>query len=174
MRLQKLDRILSAEGELQPLIAKARDLRAIAGLVVDFLPPDLARQTRVANFRDGEMVLVAANAAAASKLRLLAPSLSRFLSKQRLQVSSVSIRVQPNRSLEVAAAPHKSAQFSTRTLDSLRALHDAMKPSPAREALRRLLERRGALPVTAPSTRPPKEPRRGTAAESPRPRKGRS
>lgn len=161
MRLQKIDRILSAESELQPLVAKARDLRALAGLVDGFLPPDLSRQIRVANFRDGEMALIAANAAAASKLRLLAPTLSDYLSKGRLQVNSVSIRVQPNPSRERVAAPHKGATLSTPTLDSLRALHDGMNASPAREALRALLERQGAVAPIPPGK---KAPPRKTAA----------
>jgi hypothetical protein len=143
MRLQKLDRILSAEGELQPLVAKARDLRTLAGLVQGFLPADLARQARVANYREGEIVVVAATAAAGAKLRLLAPTLSRFLSERRWQVNSVSIRVQPNWPHSAVVASQKTATLSTVTLTSLRALHDRMAPSPARDALQRLLRRRG-------------------------------
>lgn len=143
MRLMKLDRILSAEGDLQPLLAKARDLRALAALVQVFFPADLARQVRVANYREGELVLVAANAAAGAKLRLLVPALSRFLSERRWQVNSVSLRVQPNSSRQVVVASQKSAHLSTPTLDSLRALHERMAASPAREALGRLLRRRG-------------------------------
>lgn len=153
MRLPKLDRILSAEGELQPLLAKAREIRALAGLVDGFLSADLAQQARVVNFREGELVLVAVNSAAAAKLRLLAPSLCRFLLNQRLQVSSVSVRVQPNASQTPIAAAQKSAHFSTRTLDTLKDLYEGMSDSPAREALRALLERRGATP-------PPAAPRR--------------
>jgi hypothetical protein len=143
MRLQKLGRVLSAEGDLQPVLAKARDLRALAGLVQDFFPADLARQVRVANYREGNVVLIAANAAAGAKLRLLAPALSQFLSERRWQVNSVSIRVQPNSARQAAGAPQKSATLSTPTLDSFRALHDRMAASPARDALGRLLRRRG-------------------------------
>jgi hypothetical protein len=143
MRLQKLGRVLSAEGDLQPVLAKARDLRALAGLVQGFFPADLARQVRVANYREGEVVLIAASAAAGAKLRLLAPTLSRFLSERRWQVNSVSIRVQPNSARQPVVAPQKTATLSTPTLDSLRALHERMAASPARDALRRLLQRRG-------------------------------
>jgi hypothetical protein len=93
----KLGRILAAEPTLQPVLTKAHELRALAGWLDGFLPPDLARQARIVNFREGEIVLVAASSAAAAKLRLLAPSLVNLLAKQRLQVNSVSIRVQPNR-----------------------------------------------------------------------------
>jgi hypothetical protein len=141
LRLQKLDRFLSADGELQPVVAKARDLRHIAGLVGGFLPADLSGLFRVANHREGELVLIAANASAAAKLRLLSPTLSDYLTNQRIQVNSVSVRVQPNSARATSAAPQKSAHLSTRAVDSLSALHARLQPSPAREALGRLLER---------------------------------
>jgi hypothetical protein len=143
VRLPKLGRILSTDVELQPLVAKSRDIAALARLVDGFLPQDLARQVRVANFREGEVVLIAANSAAAAKLKLLAPSLSRFLVEQRWQVNSVSLRVQPNTPHKASAAAQKSAYFSTPTLDSLQGLYDRMTDSPAREALQALLRRHG-------------------------------
>jgi hypothetical protein len=142
VRSIKLDRILAAEASLQPVLAKAQELRALAGLLDGFLPPELARQVRVVNYRDGEVVLAAASSAVAAKLRLLAPSLVIFFSKQRLQVNSVRIRVQPNASRIADVAPQKSAYFSTSTLDSLRKLYKDMRPSPARDALGRLLQKR--------------------------------
>ena len=147
-RLTKLDRILSAEPQLQPALAKTRDLRVLAGLVHRLLPADLARETAVANFKEGELVLVAGNPAAAAKLRLLAPALSRFLLEQRWQVNSVSTRVQPNRSRagNRSSPAQKAVHLSTHALDSLRALHASMKASPARDALAKMLRRHGALP----------------------------
>jgi hypothetical protein len=162
MRLPKLDRILAAEATLQPVLAKAHELRALAGLLDGLLPSELARQTRVVNYRDGEMVLVAASPAAAAKLRLLAPSLVNFFLKQRLQVISVSIRVQPNASRQAHAAPQKNAYLSTPTLDRLSTLYKTMRNSPAREALGALLKRRGVS-----STEPPRQ----REAESPPRRK---
>jgi len=72
-------------------LAKTRDIGALSRLVNGYLPPDLSRQVRVANLREGELVLLAANSATAAKLKLLAPSLSRFLVEQRWQVNSVSL-----------------------------------------------------------------------------------
>jgi hypothetical protein len=146
----KLGRILATEGELQPLFAKARELRALAGRVEDFLPPGLARQAGVANFKEGTVVLVARNSPAAAKLKLLAPSLCRFLLDCGWQVNSVSVRVQPTWSqAEVLDARQKTATLSAGALRDLKALHEHLKDSPARSALRRLLERHGAL---APDT----------------------
>ena len=152
MRLPKLDRILANDSQLQPVLAKARDIRTLAGLVDGFLSPDLACQVRVANFKEGELVLIAAHSAAAAKLRLLAPSLSRFLAHQRWQVSSVRVGVQPNTSHIVAK--QKTAQFSTHTLDCLNKLYDEMKPSAARQSLGVMLVRQGVrIPARAPLRR---------------------
>ncbi|HJY75520.1 MAG TPA: DciA family protein [Burkholderiales bacterium] len=166
MRLSKLDLILSAERDLQPLVSKARDLGALSQLVQRFLSADLASQTRVVNLREGEVVLSAAHSAAAAKLRLLAPSLCRFLSNQRWQVSSAVVRVQPNASRNGAAASQKTAQLSTPTIDTLRQLYEGMSASPARDALERLLARRGAIQCekvpprrTEPGPAPKRKPR---------------
>ena len=143
MTAPKLDRILATEPALQPVLAKAHELRALAGLLDAFLPPELARQTRVVSYRDGELGLLAASPAVAAKLRLLAPSLANLFSKQRLQVKSVSTRVQPNSSRESVGASQKRADLSTPALDNLCRLYDSMKTSPARDALGKLLQRRG-------------------------------
>ena len=142
MRLPKIDRILSADGQLQPVLAKARDLRTLGGLVDGFFPPDLARQVRVANIREGELVIAAANPAAAAKIRLLAPSLSRYLATQRWQVNSVSVRVQPSPSPGQVPQPkgQKAVQLSTSGLAALHRLRARMADSPARKALEQLLE----------------------------------
>jgi len=166
VRLSQLDRILSAEPTAQPLLAKARELRALGTLVARFFSTDLASQVRVVNMRDGELVLAAAHSAAAAKLRLLAPSLCRFLSNQRWQVSSVTVRVQPNASRASASATQKTAQLSTPTLDCLKQLYESLGNSVAREALGSLLERRGARPrekvpprQTATARTPGRKPR---------------
>jgi len=166
MRPLKLDRILAAEPTLQPVLTKAHELRDLAGLLDRYLPPDLARQARVVNFREGEIVLVAASSAAAAKLRLLAPSLVILFVKQRLQVNSVSIRVQPKGTHEGAAATQKTVYLSTLTLERMGKLYKKMSASPAREALGVLLRRHGvAVELSSP------EPRLQTAAGSPAGRK---
>ncbi len=143
LRLTKIDRILSADGDLQPVVAKMRDLRALAELVGSFLSAELAREVRVGNLKDGKLVLIATHSAAAAKLRLLAPALTRFLLDRRTQVNSVSVRVQPNRGRASLPVERKSVQLSTHALEELRALHDRMSPSPARDALARMLRRHG-------------------------------
>jgi hypothetical protein len=168
VRLSKIDRILSDDGELQPVLAKARDIRTLGRLVDRFFPPELARQIRVANIREGQLVLAAANPPAAAKIKLLAPSLSRYLATQRWQVNSVSIRVQPTPAW--AAGPTgraaKTVTLSTAGFDALRKLHSLMSASPAREALAALLEHQG-------TPRPPGSGQGKAARTSVRQRKAR-
>ena len=142
----KLDRVLASDGDLQPLLAKTRELRALAGLVQSFLSAELGAETRVANFKEGKLALLAANSAAASKLRLLAPALTRFLLERRWQVKLVSVRVQPSGARAAESRREKAVHFSTHALERLRALHERLSPSPAREALAKMLRRHGALP----------------------------
>ncbi|HEY5899927.1 MAG TPA: DciA family protein [Burkholderiales bacterium] len=145
MRLTKIDRILSADGDFQPVVAKMRDLRALAELVGSFLSAELAREVRVGNLKDGKLVLIATHSAAAAKLRLLAPALTRFLLDRRTQVNSVSVRVQPNKARGSLPVEKKSVQFSTHALKALRTLHERMSPSPARDALAKMLRRHGGF-----------------------------
>jgi hypothetical protein len=142
----KLDRILAAEGDLQPVLAKTRELRALGELVRNFLTTELREQTRVANFKEGKLALLAANSAVAAKLRLLAPALVRLLQERRMQVSLVSVRVQPNESLNKGRGAQKSVHFSTHAIERLRELYERLSPSPVRDALAKMLRRHGALP----------------------------
>jgi hypothetical protein len=144
-RLTKLDRVLSADGELQPVVAKVRDLRALAGIVNGFLSADLARSIRVGNLKEGKLTLIAEHSAAAAKLQLLAPALIRILQDRRWQVNSVSLRVQPNSRGAPPPTRQKTVYFSTHTLERLRELHASMSASPARDALAKLLRRHGGL-----------------------------
>ncbi|HZS67894.1 MAG TPA: DciA family protein [Burkholderiales bacterium] len=142
----KLDRILAAEGDLQPVLLKTRELRALGELVRNFLTAELRGETRVANLKEGRLALVAANSAVAAKLRLVAPALVRFLQERRMQVSLVSVRVQPIESLKKACGAQKSVHFSTHAIERLRELYERLPASPARDALATMLRRHGALP----------------------------
>ncbi|MGA8051902.1 MAG: DciA family protein [Burkholderiales bacterium] len=153
---------------MHPLIEKAREIRDISRLFGEFLPPELARNAQVANIKDGNLVILAANSATAAKLRLLAESLTVFLAKQRVKVSGVSVRVQPNASRGRATARRQNVQFSAGSLAELAALHARLSDSPARAALGALLEHHG---IPLPAKPSPEGAQRGTQAESRRPRK---
>ncbi|HTP61677.1 MAG TPA: DciA family protein [Burkholderiales bacterium] len=140
MQPSKVGRLLASDAGLQPVIAKAREINALSKLCFDFLPPELARLVRAVNLRDHQLVLVAASPAAAAKLKLLAEALRNYLLEQRAQVNSVSVRVQPGGTTVYDAPARQPARLSQSALDALQALHQRLPDSPARKALKTLLD----------------------------------
>ena len=134
--LPKIDRYLATE-VLQSVVVKTGQINRLARLCTDFLPPELAPLVRAANLKNGILVVLAANAAAAAKLKLLAPSLGAFLSKQSCEVNSVSVRVQPT--APQRKATQKQAFIGSTGLASLRELAAGLGNSPLRVALQRFL-----------------------------------
>jgi hypothetical protein len=141
----RINRFLSADGELQPVIEKAREIEALSKLLEGFLPPELSPLARVANYKEGKLVILAANGPAAAKLKLLSESLGVYLSKQRAQVNSVSVRVQPTNP-EANEPPEKQAHLTPAALQDLAALYGRLTDSPFRAALKSLLTSRGLKP----------------------------
>jgi len=140
-RSTQIEQFLSADGAFQPLVAKTREILQLNRHCKEFLPPELAAFVRASNLRDGRLILLAANAAAGAKLRLLLPSLSDFLKQQGAKINSVSVRVQPatvNRSRS-GATPGR--RLSPAGYSALSALYDTLGDSPARHALKRFLDR---------------------------------
>lgn len=141
MKPPRIDRLLEDDGEMQPVVAKAREIHALAKLCKEFLPPDLARHLHAANFQGGSLVVLAANSAAAAKLRLLSESLGDFLSKRGAKVNSVSVKVQPAAGENLDAGEGERAKLSPQAFAALSELYDSLAESPARDALRRMLAR---------------------------------
>jgi len=140
MKPPRLDHLLAGDGEMQPVLAKAREIHALAKLCKEFLPPDLAKHVRPANFQGGKLVVLAANSAAAAKLRLLAESLGDFLSKRGAKVNSVSVKVQPAAAESAGPNPAGRTTLSAQAFAVLSELYGSLGQSPARDALKRLLE----------------------------------
>jgi len=141
----KIDRFFSAGGDFQPVFEKVREIEALSKLLEGFLPPELASLARVANFKDGKLVVLAANGAVAAKLRLLSESLGAYITKQRSQVNSVSVRVQPGTGERAETAP-KQARLTRAALQELVALYRRLPDSSFRKALKTLLDRHGLTP----------------------------
>jgi hypothetical protein len=140
----KVGRLLASDASLQPVVAKAREISALSKLCFDFLPPGLARLVRAITFndrlRDRQLVLLAASPAAAAKLKLLSEALLTYVLQQGAQVSSVSVRVQPGALPDNVAAARQPRRLSGTALKALQALHQRLPDSPARKALKTLLD----------------------------------
>ena len=140
MQPYKVGRLLALDAGLQPVIAKAREISALSKLCFDFLPPGLARLVRAINFRDQQLVLLATSPAAAAKLKLLSEALLTYLLEQRAQVNSVSVRVQPGGGAENVTVARQPRRLPPSALEGLQALYLRLPDSPARAALKTLLD----------------------------------
>ena len=140
MQPSKVGRLLALDAGLQPVIAKAREINALSKLCFDFLPPGLTRLVRAVNLRDRQLILLAASPAAAAKLKLLSESLYKYLREQRAEVNSVSVRVQPGAADAGDAPARHPARLSQSAVNDLQALYLRLRDSPAREALKALLD----------------------------------
>jgi hypothetical protein len=140
MALPRIETLLSTDSEMQPVVAKAREINALANLCNEFLPPELAAQVRPANLQGDKLVILAANSAAAAKLKLLSGSLSDFLAKRGAKVNSVFVKVQPGEAAAASAPQPDSKRVSDRAFSVLSELYSTLGESPARQALKRLLE----------------------------------
>ena len=141
MQPSKVGRLLASDAGLQPVIAKARQISALSKLCFDFLPPGLARLVRAVNIRDSRLVLLAASPAAAAKLKLLSEALLTFVLQHGAQVNSVSVRVQPGAGPEPVAAARTAPRLSQPAINALHELYRKLPDSPARAALKILLDR---------------------------------
>ncbi|MEJ2176039.1 MAG: DciA family protein, partial [bacterium] len=135
MNPPRLDRVLVLDTDLGPVVQKAQDLGALSRHCLAALPPQLAAQVRGFNVRNGKLTVLVANSAAGAKLKLHSVALCQQAAKMRVEVNSVSVRVQPSKSRIADAASHKSAQLSAATLARLTALHEQMGDSAAKQAL---------------------------------------
>ena len=140
MQPSKVGRVLASDPGLQPVVAKAREINALAKLCGDFLPPGLARLLQGISLRDSQLVLLAASPAAAAKLKLLAEALRKYLLQQGAEVNSVSVRVQPGPAQATGAPARQPARLSQSALDALHELYAKLPDSPARKALKTLLD----------------------------------
>ena len=140
MHPTKVGRLLESDPGLQPVVAKARELKALSRLCFGFLPAELARRIRAVNLKDGRLVVLAATPAAAAKLKLLSESLGKYLSEQGAKVNSVSVRVQPESTTVHEVTSEAPRVLSRGAQKALRALYDRLPDSPARRALKTLLD----------------------------------
>ena len=144
MQPSTIGRVLASDASLQPVVEKARQIGALSKLCFDFLPPGLARLVRAVTLNnrlsDRQLVLLAASPAAAAKLKLLSEALLACLHQHGAQVNSVSVRVQPGAGPDNVTVARQPRRLSQSALGGLQALHQRLPDSPARTALKTLLD----------------------------------
>jgi len=95
MHSKNLDAYLVQADGINSLMPHAKRLLELRQVLLEILPKHLVNFATVANYRQGRIVIFAANSAIAAKLKLLGPALvDRFVTRG-LQVTALDIEVQP-------------------------------------------------------------------------------
>ena len=131
---------LSQPDAIASLMPQAQRLIELRKILADALPESLARHCSIANYKQGRVVLFAANSAVAAKLKLLSHELSEELSRRAAEVTGLEVRVQPlNSSWQVI---EKSSKISTEAAAALSRLAQQLSDSELKTTLGRIAGRR--------------------------------
>lgn len=131
---------LSSSGAIARLAAHARQLLEFQRLLEAALPSALRPYARVANFRQGKLLIHAANGAVAAKVRHLGPRLAGELSIKGTKLTQIDVRVQ-GKGQGFRPPPHqRPAAPGLRQKQGLTDLANSLPgKSPLKQALERLL-----------------------------------
>ncbi len=127
MHSKNLGAFLGQADGINSLMPQAKRLLELRQVLSETLPEPLAKHTTIANYRQGKIIIYAANAAVAAKLKLLHKTLSNRFLERGLQVTAMEIEVQPSltpqpRPAKTAVltdqARHALAELSTQLVES--------------------------------------------------------
>ena len=124
---------------IAPLMPQARRLIELREMLAAVLPESLARWCSVANYKQGKVVIFAANGATAAKLKLLLPTLLEQLSKRAVEVTGLEVRVQALDSEHQVV--EKSAKMSGEAASELAQLCEQLPDSELKIAIRTIASR---------------------------------
>jgi hypothetical protein len=124
---------------IAPLMPQARRLIELREILAAMLPESLARCCSIANYKQGKVVVFAANGATAAKLKLMLPTLSEQLSKRGIEVTGLEVCVQPP--AFDAQVVEKSAKISQETAWGLTRLCEQLPDSGLKIALGKFASR---------------------------------
>ncbi len=129
---------LMADAELARLSGHARRLLGLQRAFESATP--LARQSRVANYKLGRIVIYAANGAVAAKLRQMEPRLAALFRSEATEVTGIDIRVQPGTDNRPTPAKRTPTGIGDQQKQALTLLADGLPEGSAlKAALARLV-----------------------------------
>jgi hypothetical protein len=124
---------------IAPLMPQARRLIELRKILAAMLPESLARSCSIANYKQGKVVIFAANGATAAKLKLMLPTLSEQLSQRGIEVTGLEVCVQPLSS--GSQVIEKSAKISLEATLELTRLCEQLPDSELKTILRKFASR---------------------------------
>jgi hypothetical protein len=124
---KNLDAYLVQADGINSLMPQAKRLLELRQVLLEVLPKPLADLATVANYRQGKIVIFAANSAIAAKLKLLGPTLKDRFVIRGLQVTALEIEVQPSQGTR--SMPPKAAVLTDRAREALAVLASQLTES---------------------------------------------
>jgi len=124
---------------IAPLMPQARRLIELREILAAMLPESLTRRCSIANYKQGKIIIFAANGATAAKLKLMLPTLSEQLTKRGIEVTGLEVCVQPLSS--DSQAVEKSAKMSQEAVLGLDRLCEQLPDSGLKIALGKFASR---------------------------------
>jgi hypothetical protein len=129
--------------EIKALSRQAQRLCELQQLFVDSAPASLSRAARVTSCRAGTVFVSADNAAVATKLRQLAPSLLLSIRQREAEVTAIKITVQVREVTDATVAHGCVSPIAGDNLQRFRELAESLGDSELKSALNRLVRRHG-------------------------------
>ena len=139
MPLRTIGTLLGATDELKALSARARRMRELQTLYLGSAPRDLGRLSRVKNLRGGTLLISADNAAVASKLKQLSPTLLASIRKNEAEITAIKIEVQVSGALHERKLKSKKAPLTADAIQEFDTLANRMPDGGLKSALARLV-----------------------------------
>ena len=137
MHAKNMDAYLDQPDGINALMPQAKRLLELRQVLLETLPQPFAGLASVANYRQGKVVIFAANSSVAAKLKLLGPALKDHFVRRGLQVTALEIDVQPEG--PAAAQPPKAALLSESARLALAELSTQLPDSELKNSVSRML-----------------------------------
>ena len=132
---QRLSELLSG----LPAIRQVQTLSALQGQFDAVLPARFRGEAQVVALEEGELRVLCANGAVASRLRLEAQSLAEALQKRGLAVRRVNLKVHPANSRK-PPAPRKKQPLPAAARQAFESASEQLEDGEVKAALQKLLE----------------------------------
>ncbi len=140
--MQRVQKLLNSQGALNQLKRQLEAQQSLTEEVRKLLPPPLNEQLKGAVLSGRRLTLLVNSPVWASRLRYLAPQLSRQLRHNGLPVEQVLPRIVPEQTKAHSRRKARALHLSEKNAEMLRQAADALEPGPLQEAMRRLSRHR--------------------------------
>ena len=142
MHAKRIGEYLEASPGSDRLASHAAYLIALRRVLAEALPEPLRQSCAIANYKQGKVIFLADNSAAAARLRLLAPSLLQLLGQRGLDVTGMKVDVQPDPRRSTQPVEEKSLLLSSSACEALARAATSLPDGALKESIDALVRRR--------------------------------